>query len=428
MGFSLLPFAGWRYDLSQVGALADVVTSPSAHGGFPSASDHPYSFAHLTGGQSEIEPTSELRGLLTHSVDSFHRWRRQGVLQLEHDAAFYVVENSVTDENGVHEVWSVTGLTDLTAEAADIRLPRESDSVAADSIERALQRRTFCQMDHSPVRLLIEEPALPDEKDSLRILLERAVRSLTPVVCVSPGGHTTRVWAVSDRALTKSLQDYFFECTAGLAGGLSLFLAARRQLAEHMELPEQNAPACKLLCSVTSVNEQDLSFQPHFCEVAVSGLAGGDLKSKAEAVPGLQWEDAGSDASAVEDAVDLSGLSDDQPCLVMVTEDGCCFLLSAPARCRTLTQLRTLVCEEVIGTAAHQLVSGSYEGFLQLQRSGKPTPGNVALISRLSVRGGLQSQFEQIIRSGSEQDFLPMQPVPSGLVFWSHRDHETAGD
>ncbi|MEY2726933.1 MAG: hypothetical protein RLZZ458_2800, partial [Planctomycetota bacterium] len=106
----ILPFSGWRFDLSQIGGLADVlVTSPQLL--TPELRRtlyrlHPCNVIRLIDQQPEPGDADNSE-CLRRAGGFFRLWRREGILQHEHDDAFYALQLLNSQPDHPQERWSL---------------------------------------------------------------------------------------------------------------------------------------------------------------------------------------------------------------------------------------------------------------------------------------------------------------------------------
>lgn len=183
-------------------------------------------------------------------------------------------------------------------------------------------------------------------------------------------------------------------------------------------------PAARRLACLLATENLQTCFLPRIHRFDGLAYSGPQLRAAAEHIPGLLCQFVGNESYALMDALELAALNSDQPCLAIGTSDGEWQLLSAPARCRTLQQLRDLTAEELLKIDWNNAVEQPVSAPLQPENAFSRVPaGCILLATQVSTAGepgvaGLPCAIPQY----SELDLQLWPPVPSGLVFSAHSD------
>lgn len=335
----IIPFSGWRYDLSQVGALSEVTAPPLDVVDAVVQRDlyrqHPCNVIRLV--MNRDEPGDASNADRVARADDFLRiWKREGILLREHDAALYVIQSEF-EAAGVRYIrWSLI---------ARMRLPEslstglENGASAADpkAVLEKTELRATCQTELIPVTVLVgaSEEATDDDLSSV---LERVVRLKTPIELIDGGQHH-RMWPITEKSAQVALE----RAATGLAGlvvdGIEDLQAAinyRDSLNKRGQLTDPNHPANSVLAWLVPADDSGCQLSPVVfpvnsdSPVYVQGIASGCLSHEASDLMVLY---VGNEATASEDAVELASLNAQQPCLAFGTADGhwCIIAAADPA-------------------------------------------------------------------------------------------------
>ena len=427
-----LPFCGWRFDLSQVGALSDVIVPA---GSVVTADQqrelyrlHPCNTVRLTHNRTEPEDAGPLAAA-RRADDFFRLWRREGILVRDHAAAWYILQTISATDSGSAERWGLLGLLPLDETSERGRKPAAAQPSSASDIARLLQMQTVCRADFAPVCLFAEDSSAADE--SLEELLQRLVRPLTPTECILDCGTRHRLWTVTAPAAITAISQRIDDLQLSLFDGAAALQASAELLQTLRDSGEAGGvefPAARRLACLLAVENLQLQFLPRIHRIDGPVFTGHQLRTAAQQIPGLLCQFVGNESFALVDALELAGLNADQPCVAIGTSDGEWHLLAAPARCRTLQQLRELTATELLqlswSTAQEQPVSTLIKSDSVYSRA---QPGSVLLASQVSTAGeqGL-SALPCAISQYSEQDLQLWPAVPAGLIFSAHSDRVDA--
>ncbi|MCA9066055.1 MAG: DUF1015 family protein [Planctomycetaceae bacterium] len=311
------PFNGWRFDLSQVGSLADVVCPMPDHIDESTQRSlyrrHPCNVVRLVANRAEPGDVSASERRL-RAADFFHTWRREGILLHEHEDSCYVCEFSEGAQNEQESQWGVI---------LRMRLPATPAPVAEVSVTREHQL-LMEQLDANitPVVAVVrEEEAAADQ---LTHLLQRMVPGITPVQLIDDAGCSARIWPVTDRAACQELLQFLSDRSVAVVGGQPVFEAAcqwrdqiQQQHTEQGTTFSDNDPRRFVMTLVTGSRDPGLELRP---SAAVLSDEADGLHCRLE--EHLQLQQVGSDAGAFDDAVALAELHDVQPARAVGFPDG----------------------------------------------------------------------------------------------------------
>lgn len=266
----ILPFRGWRYDLSQVGSLSEV-TAPASrlideavqHALYRR---HPCNVVRLV--MNREEPGDSSPADRTARADDFLRlWKREGILLLEHDTAFYIVETTFRLAESEWTRWSVIArlrLPDLFPEVADDL--HSIVQVDPEKVMHELELRTVCQASLSPVTALLEDTTGEDsDSRSLSDHLEVLVRQITPIECIDEKGVRHRLWPLTDQVAKSELKtrlSCFSVCIVGGAAAIAAAVRLRADLLATGKALDPNDPVHTVLACLIPNDDPGLQFLP----------------------------------------------------------------------------------------------------------------------------------------------------------------------
>jgi uncharacterized protein (DUF1015 family) len=326
----ILPFAGWRFDLSQVGALSEVIAPAN------SLIDetlqrtlyrqHPCNAVRLVLNREEPGDTS-VADRRTRADDFWRLWKREGILLREHDAAFYIIETTFRSSGDERTRWSVI---------ARLQLP---DSHVADSVvptvinadpERIADQSTLRAVCHASlvpiVALLADTTGADSDLRSLSDHLELVVRQVPPVECYGDDGVRQRMWPLTNPTLCSELQRRFANFSLCIIGGYEEYLAATADRDRARTSDPNDASRSVLVCLIPS-DDPAIEFLPHLLSRNLpSPISAEQLRELLGAE--FQCQVVGAEPTASEDAAELARINSEQPCLAMGTNDGIWIIVS----------------------------------------------------------------------------------------------------
>jgi hypothetical protein len=244
----------------------------------------------------------------------------------------------------------VLGLVRPEVSSGEIISPACTADASEMQIQQALQLRLASEGDVIPVTAVAIDRH-SDSGLSLTELLQLLVRQQTPLECWNDDGVRWRLWPVTTSAAVSRIHHHLAQARIlAIAGADQLQATLRQQqlLARSEQPPGPRDPAtCALIC-ITGADDPGMPIQPAVFQFPAGyPETGAELRSRAEQVLGLVCRFSGNEADASADAIELAAINDEQPCFAIGTPDGEWHLLSAPARCRTATELLELTRHEL---------------------------------------------------------------------------------
>lgn len=326
----ILPFAGWRFDLSQVGALSEVIAP--ANGLIDETlqrtlyRQHPCNAVRLMLNREEPGDTSPA-DRCTRADDFWRLWKREGILLREHDAVFYIIETTFKSSGDERTRWSVI---------ARLQLPdsTEPDSIVPTVVSADAQRvadqsmlRRVCHASLVPIVALLADTTGADS--DLRTLpdhLEIVVRQVPPVECYGDDGVRQRVWPLTNPALCSELQRRFANFSLCIISGYEEYLAAKAD-PDRARTSDPNDASRSVLACLIPADDLGIEFLPHLLS---RNLPSPMSTTQLRELLGSEFscEFVGAEPTASDDAAELARINSDQPCLAMGTSDGVWMLVS----------------------------------------------------------------------------------------------------
>jgi len=186
-------FRGLRYDLSKVGSLSDVVAPPydviSQDLQDRLYAAHPNNVVRLILNRGDDLAPGET--IYDSAAKFFSKWRRDGILREENQAAVYVY----------HQIFSFEG-QEFTRKGFMARVRIEPfgegsiyphEETHSKAKEDRFKLNTACQANLSQIFGIY-----PDTENEIQRILENAIRDKTPLEAVDHLGVVHRMWLVTD--------------------------------------------------------------------------------------------------------------------------------------------------------------------------------------------------------------------------------------
>ena len=425
----ILPFAGWRFDLSQVGALSEVIAPAN------SLIDetlqrtlyrqHPCNAVRMVLNREEPGDTSP-SDRCTRADDFWRLWKREGILLREHDAAFYIIETTFKSSGEERTRWSVI---------ARLQLP---DSIEPDSVvPTVVTADPQCVADQSALRRVCHASLVPivafladttgadSDLRSLSDHLELVVRQVPPVECYGDDGVRQRMWPLTNPTLCSELQRRFANFSLCIIGGYEEYLAAKAD-PDRTRTSDPNDASRSMLACLIPADDPGIEFLPHLLSRNLpSPMSTQQLRELLGSE--YQCQFIGAEPTASEDAAELARINSEQPCVAMGTSDGVWIIVSdaeptvEPSRellidrisrkINMVTSTNELLISHPLTASAGGLASGSLALF-------QSNPGSLQFIEpartsnellRLADAGVCLPEFGARLHPG----------VPTGLAFLS---------
>ncbi|MEJ7595446.1 MAG: DUF1015 family protein [Planctomycetaceae bacterium] len=330
----LLPFCGWRFDLSQVGALNEVTAPPTCdidqdlqHALYRR---HPCNVVRLVRSREEPGDTSSADHVI-RADDFLKLWTKEGVLLREHDDCFYICETisppgSSAFANATQHPESASRMTII----ACLATPRDTSNdirsvgtVSANEVQQELELLRCCKAALTPMSGLLSV-SNADQTQSLSEQLRAAVAGLTPIEMLDDFGIRHRIWPLARPSVSSDLYTRLSHAEVILTGSTAQFAAAllfRDEYEASTNTSFPNDAAGLHLVALVPDDDPGIQFSFPVWELPLI------VASTTESIRTLLQADfecqpVGSENFAAHDAVELAALNACQPCLAAGTPDG----------------------------------------------------------------------------------------------------------
>jgi uncharacterized protein (DUF1015 family) len=196
-------FRGWRYDMAQVGSLADVTAPPydviNAEDQKALYDLHPCNVIRLI--LNKEEPGDEVSDdRYKRAADFARHWQSEGILMQEHEDTLYVYHQEFEWEGTTYVRKGFLGRLRLEEFGKGEVYPHEQTMSGPKADRLALIKAT--KMNLSPIFGLY-----PDSDQEVQTPLENAILSETALECKDDLGVTHRMWPVSDTGVINAVRD-----------------------------------------------------------------------------------------------------------------------------------------------------------------------------------------------------------------------------
>lgn len=330
----VLPLSGWRFDLSQVGALSEVL-APNCRAMSEDLQrtlyrQHPCNVVRLIANREEPGDVS-VSERAQRADDFFRLWRKEGILVAEHDLAFYVIETTYESVEGRKSLWSVVGRLEFSAsrDSASAGSSNNEPSLPVvpceNETQRLLELRQVTRGDFSPVVILASSTASTDDEAETDLceLLEKAVRQMTPTECLTDSGIRHQLWPVMNVSLRNQISHAFASSNLTVVDGTEYYLAAKQHAADcrrSSATSGEHDATQTVLVRLIPAEQPDLVVLPDLRKSS-QRLTADQLTTQLTAA-GYQCQRVGDEPYACLDALELAALNEQQPCFAVGSTDG----------------------------------------------------------------------------------------------------------
>lgn len=255
------PLRGWRYDLGHVGSLADVVAPP--YDVINPADQkalyelHPCNVVRLILNRDEPGDDSDT-ARYDRAAGFLRQWKADGILQQEHEDAFYVYHQEFEWEGQTYNRKGFLGRIRLEEFGKGQVYPHEQ-TMSGPKADR-LKLTKACKTNLSPIFGLY-----PDDSAAGQSPLEEAIRSETPLEVTDDLGVKHRLWAVTDRETINQVREALSDKPIFIADGHHRYETAvnyRNHLKETGELTDDAHPANFVLMMFVGMSDPGLAILP----------------------------------------------------------------------------------------------------------------------------------------------------------------------
>jgi len=197
------PFRGWRYDLSQVGDLSDVITPPydviDSKQQDALFKKHPCNFIRLELNRDEPGDANS-DDKYSRAANFLKHWKVDGILRQDHEEALYVYSQEF-EWGGTKYVRSGFMARIRLEEFGSGNVFPHEQTLSGPKLDR-LKLIRATQTNLSPIFGLY-----PDESANIQAALDDVCLKLTPSVATDHLGVIHRVWMVTDHNVIGRVQE-----------------------------------------------------------------------------------------------------------------------------------------------------------------------------------------------------------------------------
>ena len=386
-------FRGLRYNMAQIGSLSDCIAPPydvvDSQLQAELYAKSPYNFIRLELTKPEAGDTDP-NAVYNRAASLFRQWRRDGVFQVEPDAAIYVY----------HQIFDYAGRTyTRRGFMARIRLVRfgegniyPHEQTHAKAKDDRLRLTRACQANLSQIFGLY-----PDPDNAAQDILEQHIATKAALEAEDHLGVTHRLWPVTDSQVINQVASLVEDKPMFVADGHHRYETAcnyRDELAQAAggSLPEEH-PAQYVLSMMVSMDDPGLIVLPtHRLIEGCASLTAPQLREKLG--PYFDCEDAGQGPQDAGKVWQRIAKLDEQSVLALyTTADQRWTLISANSS--ALDRMREIAPDQSddwrgLGVAIlHRLV---FEDLLGVHEKELPKPTYVHLVDE--VVAGLEGRLE----------------------------------
>lgn len=291
------PLRGWRYDLSQVGDLSDVICPPYDVID-PAMQDalykrHPCNVIRLELNRAEAGDVGT-ENRYRRAADFWKHWRLDGVLLQERDDALYVYHQHFTWEGVDYLRKGFLCRLRLEEFGTGNVFPHEQTLSGPKADRLALFHA--CKANLSPVFGLY-----PDSTGDIQRQLDDACITLTALEASDPLGVRNRLWVVTDLAVINAVRAAMRDRPVFIADGHHRYetgLNYRRELLANGELSDENAPPNFVMMHCVGMQDPGLQILPtHRLVSGLPTLTTAELRAALEGTFSLEFMGVGGKAA-----------------------------------------------------------------------------------------------------------------------------------
>ncbi len=298
----ILPFQGWRYDLSQVGDLSDVTAPPYDVINAAQQEDlyqrHPCNVIRLE--LTREEPGDTPQDKYTRAANFLRQWQGDAVLQRDREECLYAYHQEFNWEGKSYVRKGFLARIRVEPFGQGCVFPHEQTLSGPKADRLLLLKATKTNL--SPIFGLY-----PDEKNEVLDPLDGAIVSVPPLVATDHLGVIHKIWPVSDRAIIQTVRNRMKDRNIFIADGHHRYETAnnyRNELAAEGKLSGPEASQNFVMMMFVSMSDPGLAILP--THRLVAGLP--DLTTDqivAALKPNFEIERIGKGPAAAKETWDL---------------------------------------------------------------------------------------------------------------------------
>ncbi len=298
----ILPFRGWRYDLSQVGDLSDVTAPPydvistAQQDGLYQR--HPCNVIRLELTRDEAGDPPEAK--YARAANFLRQWQKDGVLNRDREDCLYVYHQEFTWEGKTYVRKGFLGRIRVEPFGKGCVFPHEQTLSGPKADRLHLLKATKTNL--SPIFGLY-----PDDENEVMEPLDAAIIGVPPVVATDHLGVVHRLWPISDRSAIHKVHDKMHKKNIFIADGHHRYETAnnyRNELAAAGQLEGTDAPQEFVMMMFVSMSDPGLAILPtHRLVAGLPNLTADQVEAALK--PHFEVERIGKGPAAAKEVWDL---------------------------------------------------------------------------------------------------------------------------
>lgn len=298
----ILPFRGWRYDLSQVGDLSDVTAPPydviNAKEQEGLYQRHPCNVIRLE--LTREEPGDTVDAKYGRAANFLRQWQNDGVLNRDREDCLYAYHQEFTWEGTTYVRKGFIGRIRVEPFGEGCVFPHEQTLSGPKADRLSLLKATKTNL--SPIFGLY-----PDDKNEVMDPLDRAVTSAPSTTAVDHLGVIHRLWAIKDIAVIQSVQKKMRDKNIFIADGHHRYETAnnyRNELEAAGKLSGPETPQNFVMMMLVSMSDPGLAILPtHRLVAGLPNLTADQVEAALQ--PHFEVERIGQGPAAAKETWDL---------------------------------------------------------------------------------------------------------------------------
>lgn len=256
----VLPFRGWRYDLSQVGDLSDVTAPPydvisnSQQEGLYKS--HPCNVIRLE--LTREEPGDAPDAKYQRAANFLRQWQQEGTLIREREDCIYAYHQEFTHDGKSYIRKGFLGRIRIEPFGEGCVYPHEQTLSGPKADRLKLLKATKANL--SPIFGLY-----PDDQNEVMEPLDAAVAGVPPLTATDHLGVIHRVWPIQDKQVINSVRERMKDKNVFIADGHHRYETAntyRNELESAGLLADENAAPNFVLMMLVSMSDPGLAILP----------------------------------------------------------------------------------------------------------------------------------------------------------------------
>ncbi|MDB5386128.1 MAG: hypothetical protein JWM11_1774 [Planctomycetaceae bacterium] len=298
----ILPFRGWRYDLSQVGDLSDVTAPPydviSVAGQEDLYKKHPCNVIRLE--LTREEPGEGPDAKYLRAANYLRQWQTDGVLIRDREDCLYAYHQEFNWEGRSYIRTGFLGRIRVEPFGEGCVFPHEQTLSGPKADRLHLIKATKTNL--SPIFGLF-----PDDQNLVMEPLDKAIVGVPPLVATDHLGVIHKLWPVHDHAVIQAVRDRMQDKNIFIADGHHRYETAnnyRNELAASGQLSGPDSAPNFVMMMFVSMSDPGLAILPtHRLISGLPNLTADQIEAALK--PNFELERIGTGPAAAKETWDL---------------------------------------------------------------------------------------------------------------------------